>query len=451
MNKTRKAVLAALTLTLAAAHPSWTAEDSGGSQDGPVWHWFGTLRMRPEYNDNLSDANSARDDKIGYASYRANLGMQVDLDRNVSVVMDLQALGAWGEDQTPVRGSQTFSNLSSDVGLFHAYARAEHIFDTQATISAGRMPLVFGDEWIMGDSDFYGGTSWDGVRADFDSERHQISAFWAKGAELDRPEFAAFTPDFSGDFDLYGIWTTWKFGDKAALDGAAIYAFDHRDAPTSLVTFTDKRMTYHARFNWEGDTGLFVNMNGAIQRGTTALTASGVGVEDIKAGAAELTGGWKWQRGEKKLPYRVWLRVAHYDGDDPATPEVETFNPLAQDNHLRYGVLDWWNGSYGFVQFLGGSLGYEVLQAGFSATVTNGIRIIGILQKNKSVELPSTTNSNRNLGEDFGLSVSSDYGKNVTVELGFGQTYPGAEFRSIGPTFASDTVRRIYCNTIIRF
>ena len=52
--------LVSLALVLTAA-PVWAE----GHEDGAEWDWFGSLRVRPEYNENLSDLASGLDDKIG--------------------------------------------------------------------------------------------------------------------------------------------------------------------------------------------------------------------------------------------------------------------------------------------------------------------------------------------------------------------------------------------------
>ena len=104
------------------------------------WKWFGMLRARPEFNNNLSDVNSFRDDQIFFTSYRANIGFSADLDHDVSVLIDGQVLGKWGEDSI-VRGGITTDNTTEKFGVYRGYVEARKIGGSPVTVRAGRQPL----------------------------------------------------------------------------------------------------------------------------------------------------------------------------------------------------------------------------------------------------------------------------------------------------------------------
>ena len=434
--------LAAVVVLLAAP---W-ARAAEGEEEGRDLEWFGSLRVRPEYNDNLSDLTSARDDKIGYVTYRANLGTSIDLDQDVSVLVDVQALGNWGEEQTPQRGFQGFSSVETNLIFHRAYIEARKVFGTGFSVRVGRQPLVFGDEWLLGDSDFYGGTSWDGLRGDFETGYGQISTFWAKVAETDQVE--SFDPfgDVGGDYDLYGLWSDWKFGEVQHLDLAVLYNFDHRTF--SDFPWLDKRFTAHVGYAFGGAKGWFFNGNAGYQWGSTVADPS-LGEQDLSASAAEVTGGYSWLRGGD--PYKLFGRFAQYSGDQASSSqENETFVPIAQDIHARYGLLDLWTGQWGFVPFVGGPSGAAFLQLGFDATLPNTIRLrLQGQQVWRDEEAPGS--DNKNLGKEFGLSAFYNYGKNIEMELGVALLYPGASIALEPPFFGNSTARRIYVNTVARF
>ncbi len=452
MKKSWMAAAAIATMSLVAA-PRVTAAE--GSDATPATDeaktnldWFGTLRVRPEYSDNLADLAGGINDEFAYAAYRANLGLKANLDKGVSLVFDVQSLGKWGEDQTAQKGTQTQSNFTANLGLFTAYADAHHIFGQPISLRAGRQPLVFGDEWILGDSDFYGGTAWDGIRADFDHKLGSVSVFWAKIAELSTPELTV-APD-SQDRDLYGVWSTLTFATVHTLDTAVLYDSDHR----SLVAvggphFTDKRFTGTVRYHWGKDRGGFVNANGAYQWGGTTTTPLSTVQASIHAYAFEFTGGYVFDY--QGRPYKLWGRVADYTGDKAATAADETFHDLAMDQHARYGYLDFWGGTWGLQPYLGGAPGFQALQIGFEASLPDGIRLTGIAQKLQTEQRVSPTDSTRNLGEEFAIVAAYDYGKNLSLELAFAQSYPGKAFTFVPPNFATDTARRVYLNTVVRF
>lgn len=448
MNTWRSGSALAFAVLLLAAPSARAAE---GDEEGRELKWFGSLRVRPEYNDNLSDALTSRDDKIAYTSYRANVGTSVDLDQDVTVLLDVQALGVWGEAQTPQTGFQGFSTEDTNVIFHRAYIEARKMFGTDFSLRAGRQPLVFGDEWLLGDSDFYGGTSWDGLRGTFGTTPGTIDVFWATAAETDDPETVDFAEeDVTGDWDLYGIWTTWPIGKVQGLDVAALYSFDHRS--TAAFPFQDKRFTAHVRYHFGAEHGLFFNGNAGWQGGETLDLLTLTNDVDISATAGEATVGFVWDRGGN--PYRVWGRLASYSGDKASTPDKdETFRPLAQDSHARYGITDFWTGQWGFTPYIGGPAGFQCVQLGFDSTLPNTIRLRLIAQQGWRDERRPETD-NKNLGQDYSLSVFYNYGKNLELELGVGQTYPGAalNFEEPGvPGIPRSTARRAYLNVVARF
>ena len=75
MNTWRRGSALAFAVLLLAAPSARAAE---GDEEGRDLNCFGSLRVRPEYNDNLSDLTSAQDDKVSYVSYRANIGTSIE-------------------------------------------------------------------------------------------------------------------------------------------------------------------------------------------------------------------------------------------------------------------------------------------------------------------------------------------------------------------------------------
>jgi hypothetical protein len=443
--------LLALSLTLAPAVSAGEGED-----DGPEWDWFGSLRVRPEYNENLSDATAAFDDKIAYGSYRANLGARVTLDNDVSVVVDVQAMGLWGEDYHPYRGWITEGDTEADFGLFQGYIEAKNIFGTKFSARAGRMPLVYGDEWLLGDLDFYGGTSYDGIRGEFDRENGHSSFFWAKLAETNAPEHAAMGwEDMSGDSDLSGIWHNWYIGEKHLIEAAFIYYLDDIQMPGDYyASYQEKRktVTMQYAYNDQGEEGPYGRLNTAYQWGTELYYddyyEEGYDV-DLDAYAVEVTGGWNFLVGD--LPYKVWIRWAHYTGDDADTEDCETFSPLYQDFHGRYGPLDFWHGFWGFVPYAGGDGGLQIIQLGSEGTLPSGLRLGVQAQQASRTETFSPTQTVDNLGKEYSVQAAYDYGKHLTLELGIAQLYPGTSLSYEPPFFPSTVTKRAYLNTVVRF
>ena len=100
-----------------------------------------------------------RDDKIAYVSYRVNVGTEVSLNRDVSVVLDLQGIGAGGDDLSFYRGSQTFNTSESYFSLYRGYIEVKDIFGEQIDLRLGRQEIVMGDGFLLSNEPFYGGVS----------------------------------------------------------------------------------------------------------------------------------------------------------------------------------------------------------------------------------------------------------------------------------------------------
>ncbi len=438
--------LLALCLALAPAVPA-------GEKDGPEWDWFGSLRVRPEYNDNLSDVTAQEDDKIGYAAYRANVGARVTLDNGISAVIDLQGMGLWGEDQHPYRGWLSMDDTYSDFSVFQAYIEARNIFGSKFSARIGRQPLIYGDEWLVGDLDFYGGTTFDGVWGEFDREKGYTSLFWTSLAETTPPEmnYLYFGAGDSWDSDFGGIWSGWEFGDNMILEAGYMYLIDDRTDDYWEYGYRDKRQTATVQFayNKDHEAGYFARANTAYQFGSGARYGEGWEEYDIDALAGELTTGWIWIRADN--PYKVWLRIAHYSGDDADTEDYETFVPLFQDTHARYGLLDFWSGQWGFAPYLGADPGFQAFQVGSSATLPNGLTLKILAQQLRRAVVYSSTETNRKLGSEFNVSASYDYGENLSLELGIAQLYPGTAISYEPPFFPSTTTRRVYLHAVAHF
>lgn len=441
--------LAALGVMLLGATPALHAQ-AGDEGEGTKWSWFGSLRVRPEYNENLSDLSVGRDDKIGYVGYRVNLGTEVNLDRDVSVVLDLQGVGSAGEDFSFTRGSQTFNFQDSYFSLYRGYIDVRNLFGEKIDLRVGRQELVFGDEFLLGNNDFYAGASWDAIRGDFKQNIGTFTAFWAKVAEVDHPEFFGdqFFQDAAGDWDFYGLYEAMKFGESHHIDLAVLYNFDHTPSYYGDIPFTEKRFTYHARYAYQPESGLFGAANLALQGGRT-LAASGLQIVNADAYGVDGTIGYSWIKDGRKA--QVHAKIANFSGDDPATEDNETFNPLAQDFHNRYGMLDFWNGIWGKQAYIGGAAGFRALQLGFRTELSNGITLSAVAQRNLRGIEPSETATNRNMGQEFGVLAEYAYGKNLELDFAYAQLFPGTANANEAPYFSKSVARRIYVGARARF
>jgi hypothetical protein len=413
------------------------------------WKWFGTLRARPEFDNNLSDVNSFRDDQIFFTSYRANVGFSADLDHDVTVLIDGQVIGKWGED-SPFRGEITTDSTAEKFGVYRGYVEARKIGGSPVTVRAGRQPLQYGDEWILGDEEFYGGTSWDGVRANIETENGwwNESLFWARSVETTSPEQVPFgNGDTSGTKDLFGYWGGWSIADNQKLDFTVLY--DHDRLESSLM---ERRWTYAGHYSYGGDEGVFVNLDLGAQSGRELVSSYATDHRTIRAEAGELTGGWVCKEHD-----RFWGRIASYSGDDPSTNKNETWDPIAMDFHNRYGALDFWNGTYGHGAYIGGPSGFQVAQVGADLNLPWDLMLKLTAQQNRRDKKISGEFKNKDLGWEWGVALSRNYGKNLNLELGLGRLHAGRAFKgeatdaSGRPDGPQSDASRAYLQAVVHF
>jgi hypothetical protein len=235
-----------------------------------------------------------------------------------------------------------------------------------------------------------------------------------------------------------------------SLDFALIYLHDHRTLVTSPVPFQDKRFTFTAQYELGQDTGIFGRANAAMQWGTTLSDDLTTEVDIDDAYAFEITGGYAWDIAERS--YKIYARIARYTGDSPSVDEVETFLPLFQDTHGRYGYADFWHGQWGLGPFLGGDPGFKVLQLRFDAQVSSDLRLGGYAQETGSTERITLDEENKTLGREFGLAIGYDYGEHVMIEAAAALVNPTTALEAtVSPVFEASTPRRFYIHTVARF
>lgn len=458
-----KAVAAIAVLALLFV-PSFAEE--GGS--GAKISWFGSMRIRPEYVANLYDVARNQDDSITWIGYRANVGAIVQLDKNISGVFEVQSLGKFGEDQTSIRGGHTIGNNNNDISFFQAYIEAKDVLGQPLTLRLGRQKMVLADGWLMGNLDFYGGTSWDGIRADVAGKKVTVSAFYMTEAELDSPERFSWTGQRGlGTSNFYGAWTAWSMPKNHKLEAGVIYNNDQRDAQywyetdkfdylAGTLPYRDKRFTITAHYAYQPDLGLFGVVNLAHQRGTTAAWKQ-VRTQDINALALELTGGWRFEIDGKKNT--VYARYASYSGDKPTTDgKNESFNKLYMDFHGRYGLTDYWAGVWRPNDYLGGEYGANIFQIGFDAQVNPTFRVVSLGQFLRRqyvydrVIPPRPYTTNKDLGSEFSVMGIYDYSKNANFYVGFSQIYPGRSIEAELPnSYQMRPAKRLFVGAELHF
>ena len=134
---------------------------------------IGQVRFRGEYIENFTDfdsdgvssdpiTSSGSGDNYSFWPYRALLGVDADFGEGVHAVVAFQNADVWGSLLTSEQRDVVFGSFSV-VDLFLANVDLREIGGTKNNLTIGRQKIVYGNEFLLGDLDWYNGTSHDGI------------------------------------------------------------------------------------------------------------------------------------------------------------------------------------------------------------------------------------------------------------------------------------------------
>jgi hypothetical protein len=313
-------------------------------------------RTRVEYHRNLTDFNSHRDDEFVFAPYRFRLGVGADITENLGVYMEAQTNGFAGDQDLGDRvlplgvpggpvapfGPIGQTSVDNELQPYQGYLRwGNFLGDEDTSVQIGRQEMVYGTEFLVGDSDFYLGQSFDGIRISRRNEDYDAHVWATRIVENDVAR--ALSPPGTADEDVnfYGVYFTWKQIEDTNLDLYWMWLQDH-ESTMSLFNpgrGTDERHTFGARLGGTFADGYFdYNAEFALQFGDSK-TVAGQRQNINHANGLEAWLGYSF----RDLDWTPWiaLKYVRASGDNRAGDSNDkTFNPLFQDVHNRYGNAD---------------------------------------------------------------------------------------------------------------
>jgi hypothetical protein len=449
----------------------------------------GGLRIRGIAEDNFTDftsesGGSFNDDGYWFP-YRAQLGMVGRLPKNIYGAIDLQAFGVFGDthpfNQRPF--PENDSESTADVDLFQAWIKMDSIGGTNGDLMLGRKKVVFDREFLLGDLDFYNGTSHDGFRYNWASGDNAIDGFWyileADGipGDDDFSEVGQFNSNLVGAHWTNSAWV--EGGDVSAYLYYTNAAQDNLAFAGPVDLFTLGARTGKKRY---GDSGFIWNAELAAQWGTIAgaITSPSPGDADIAAYGGEGLFGYVFSNGSDQ---EVFARAYYGSGDsDPTDDKTELFNPLFQDFHDRLGIADavpnsniaslsigynFRHGPHRFgVEIFDFQLVETVDQAqfgygfGFQSRVGHGPD--GVLGRcaqflytadcgGLEISDQSSSDDETGIGSELDLLYDYHYSKHLQFNVGMAFFMPGDAIKLVTPTGEDDMATRIYGQAVLRF
>lgn len=376
------------------------------------------VRSRFEWNDNLTDFTDDADDEFGFVPSRARLGFGLTLPRDVDVYVEAQELWSFGEDtparfteaarqmpgSAPVSGNVNTTTHRDDLDLYQAYITANNIGDSNFSVRVGRQEMPFGNEWMIGDNDFYGGMSFDALHGWWNFDRGDLHLFWSKIDENNTgAQGGALGPIVNAsddDRDLYGAYYVHpEIG--TSLIGFDLYGIaflDHTDTLANgeaywIGTRFYRQPEWGFHFNAEA-TYLFGN-NDAANYGGADVDLQSWGFEghagytfDV-TGNPDIHGGITWATGD----------------DDPTDSDNETFFAPFPDPHGRLGFAD--------LVVASNLIAYQIGYAGSWENLAWGVELYNF----EMDEAPAGTDDS--IAQEVDLWFNYQYSRNLSLQIAY--------------------------------
>lgn len=288
----------------------------------PEW-----LRLTGEYrirSEGYEGGSYKADNNQGYLLSR----LQLNLDARISwfrVFAQMQDSRVLGNDAIP----DAFPYQDS-ADLRQAFVELGNMTSGHFSIRAGRQELFFGDQRILGISNWVNTPrSFDAVRASVNFGKLRVDAF---SASVVNPVDGAFDHHKAGD-DLHGLYGTIS----KVLPGVTIepYLFWRLGPGVTTEAGAPARRntkTLALRINKKTGDGLDYTAHFLRQFGT-------IGTDTVSAYAVNLSAGLT-MKGAPLKP-RVFVDYAYASGDKNAHDgRNNTFDQLYPSNHGLYGIVD---------------------------------------------------------------------------------------------------------------
>jgi hypothetical protein len=414
-----------VTPAIAGSHEKKKDDDNEFSVHGEV-------RVRGEYWSNFQDFNDdgRPTDSQDFYPYRFRLGAKGSLGKNVYVFGEIQSVGIWGLGQSvvlpggihylfgPANGVADIELVSglgeNNTSFYQGWVAVKEVGGTPFSFKIGRRPVKVGNEFLLGDLDFYNGTVHDGVTLWWDWDNFSIAGIWNRHRE-DFNTIGCISGEpcgFGEEFDTIVGKATWEWETDTDLDVYAIMARDdgHLGWGTgtnpSPIVKTANFWTIGARAShWEKGDGVW-NWSGEY-----ALQTGDIGTVDKDAWAFEGWVSYMWET-STDVYHSVWLGYTTATGQDPTTADDESFAPLFQDFHHRLGVAD---------QFVTSNV--DAIEVGWQ---------MAIREKNKwgAAYYTFTANEENGTGDDdygaeLDLFYKYKYSENLSYNVALGYFFTG--------------------------
>ena len=436
----------------------------------------GEVRTRMEYTDNANDFTDSGtnpglgsdDDQANYWPYRIRIAAEGHFAKNVSAWIELQNAGVFGGDFSgPVKNGTVFGfGADSGVSLYQGNMTLDKLWSDHFSLTFGRSELVKGNELHLGDLDFYAGIVHDGVIANWDFKKVDITGWYTRPVEGSvfhpdnsiPPGAVAVTGTPATDY-FWGAYVTWDIAKEQGLD---LYFMENRNRD---LTTPDAGSTLDmVGVRWFHDN---VTKNGAVWNGEVAQQfgqISDLSTPGTFEAGADLSGmvieamfGWNFKTGN--IIHRPYVKYESASGNETPSgggldDEDQGFRPFFTDFHNRLGHGDWFTLTGGNPAFVGAGLagagggGITAISGGYTGWTTRHSWGAEFWDYKLDEDTVIAGTEEDDLGSAIDLWYGFNYSKNVTFEASWSQLSPGDALTGAGP---DDSAMRLYGQARLRF
>jgi len=357
----KKIILGAVLLAFAAAlaAPAVFAGDPEIKVHAELWSRYEFLSNWLTLEDD-DDTDPLNDDSLDFGAYRARIGVAAKVNDMVSAYMEIQNQGAWGDTfvggnaQDPLLGPINAMNIpggGNDMVLYQGWVNLDHVGGSLLSLKIGRQEHTLGNELHMGDSDFYSGQYFDGIRANLDFESWEMDLFhyWIEERNvLPGSLIGNGFPPFNGnsnDRTFFGATAAFSVGEGHDLEPYILHSRDNNWDSGGILTPAHAITTYGVLYQRpeEFDSPFDWSLEVAAQSGDLPSFYCTTTSDRCDQSSMVAEGAFGYTFGdEDDAHHRVGVGMLMLgDGDDDT--EVEAFIPLFPDTHRRAGILDAYN------------------------------------------------------------------------------------------------------------
>ena len=375
---------------------------------------------------------------------QVGLTVQADLTDNVSTNLRLVNERLWGQYDA--------SSANANVDIDTAYVTMKELLYSPLTLTVGRQPLVYGNQFLIGDgdlttkvgavTDITGGSNFDAVKAVLSYNPLTVDLFAAKTAENG-------TVQQNGGNDntnLYGVNANYKLGDKMSTVVEA-YTFARMNKSVIDATQTKAENLYvpGLRVSTNPIEGLNLQLEGSYEIGDGATVAG----RQSKTRAYGLQGMANYALPVmKNMKPVVSAGYTLLSGDKSSTDTRNTaFDPLFE-NQKTGRIFDslFAQSNMHIINLAAEVTPVQDLTAKltwFDLMEQKAVSSMNLNQPDGTTGLVTAMTDKKLLGNEFDLDLTYAYTEDVKFGLSAGTFLPGKAFSSANKDSASQVLSSV--------